>query len=253
VTATVTVVKLGGETLAGQHGTLDGVATVAGTHPLVIVHGGGVRLSGWLERLGIASRFDGGRRITDDEALPVAVAVLRGLVNSELVAALQRAGVRAVGLAGSDGGMLRAERIRELGRVGRVASVDPRVLLAQLDAGFVPVVASIATDEDGELCNVNADEVAAGLAAALQGRLLLLTDTDGVHGRDGRTVARLDRAEAERLIADGTISGGMIPKVRSALEVVAAGGREVVIADGRGSGAIARAIGDAAAGTRIGA
>jgi acetylglutamate kinase len=252
VTSTVTVLKLGGETLAEQHETLAGLAVVVRDQPVVIVHGGGTRLSGWLERLGIETRFVEGRRVTDDEALPVAVAVLRGLVNAELVAALQRAGALAVGLAGADAGLVRAERVPELGRVGRVASVDPRVVRELLDAGFTPVVASIAIDAAGELCNVNADEVAAGLAAALHGRLLLLTDTDGVRGADGRVIPRLEAAEAERLITDGTISGGMTPKVRAALAVVAAGGREVVIADGRGSGAIARAIGDPAAGTRIG-
>jgi len=248
----ITVVKLGGDTLAEGHESLEGIAAVVAARPVVIVHGGGTRLSITLDRLGIPSRFHEGRRVTDDAALPVAVSVLRGLVNAELVAALQLAGATAVGLAGSDAGLVRAERIPSLGRVGRVVAVEPRILRELLVAGYLPVVASIALDEDGELCNVNADEVAAGLAAALRGRLLLLTDTDGVRDRDGQRMLRLAPADAERLIAEGTISGGMIPKVRAALDVVAAGGHEVVIADGRGPGAIARALGETDAGTRIG-
>ena len=247
------VLKLGGETLADQHATLQGVAARAGRQPMVIVHGGGKRLSGWLERLGVESRFEDGRRVTDDEALSVAVAVLRGLVNAELVASLRRLGAPAVGLSGVDGGLITAERVPALGRVGRVTGADPRLIENLLREGHLPVVAPIAVDEHGELCNVNADEVAAGLAAALGGRLLLLSDTDGVKDALGRTIPRLDAATIESLIADGTISGGMIPKVRGALAVLDAGGREVVIADGRGPDALARALDDPSSGTRLGA
>ena len=246
-----TIVKLGGETRAEQHATLDGVAAAARGRRLVIVHGGGKRLSEWLDRIGIESRFVEGRRVTDDAALPVAVAVLRGLVNAELVASLVRLGVRSVGLSGADGGMIQAERVPELGRVGRVTGVDPGLVGELLDAGFVPVVAPIALDEYGELCNVNADEVAARLAAALRGRLVLLTDTDGVWDGDGRKINQLDPAGAESLITSGVVSGGMIPKVRGALAVIAGGGREVVIGDGRGEGALARALDDPTFGTRM--
>lgn len=245
------MVKLGGETLAEHHATLEGVAEAARGRRLVIVHGGGKRLSGWLDRLGIESRFEDGRRVTDDEALAVAVAVLRGLVNAELVASLQRLGSPAAGICGADGGLIRAERVPALGRVGRVVGAAPAIVDELLRAGFIPVVAPIALDEHGELCNVNADEVAAGLAAALRGRLVLLSDTDGVRDRDGQKIAQLDAAEVEALIAAGTISGGMIPKVQGALAVVAAGGREVVIADGRNAGALARALDDPSYGTRI--
>jgi acetylglutamate kinase len=246
-----TVVKLGGETLAEQHATLEGVAEVGRRRRLVVVHGGGKRLSSWLDRLGVQSRFEDGRRVTDDEALSVAVAVLRGLVNAELVASLQRLGSPAVGISGADGGLIRAERVPALGRVGRVTRAEPGIVDELLRAGFVPVVAPIALDEHGELCNVNADEVAAGLAAALHGRLVLLSDTDGVRDGDGKRIARLDSASAEELIAGGVISGGMIPKVRSALAAVAAGGQEVVIADGRSAGALARALDDPSFGTRL--
>lgn len=247
------VIKLGGETLADQHATLEGVADRARRQPMVIVHGGGKRLSGWLDRLGVESRFQDGRRVTDDEALEVAVAVLRGLVNAELVASLRRLGAPAVGLSGADGGLIRAERVPGLGRVGRVIGADPRLADELLRGGYLPVVAPIALDQDGEICNINADEVAAGLAAALGGRLLLLSDTDGVKDAEGRTIPRLDGPTVEALIAAGTISGGMIPKVRGALDVLAAGGHEVVIADGRGPDALARALDDPTYGTRLGA
>lgn len=245
------VVKLGGETLAEQHDTLRGVAALAGERRLVIVHGGGKRLSAWLIRLGIESRWDEGRRVTDDDAIEVAVAVLGGLVNLELVAALVALGVKAVGLSGIDGGLISAERIPELGRVARVSGSRPELLAALLDDREIPVVAPLALDETGVICNVNADEVAAGLARALRATLVLLSDTDGVRDADGRRIERLDAAGAEARIADGSISGGMIPKVRGGLSVLEAGGREVVIADGRSADALRRALADPTFGTRL--
>ncbi len=245
------VIKLGGETLAEQHATLEGLAAGSKRRRLVVVHGGGKRLSAWLDRLGIESRFEDGRRVTDDETLSVAIAVLRGLVNAELVASLQRLGANAVGISGVDGGLLTAERVPELGRVGRAPRARPAILEDLLRAGFLPVVAPIALDEQGEICNVNADEVAAGLAAALRGRLILLSDIEGVRDGDGRTITELHPAAAEDLIAAGVISGGMIPKVRGAIAVLEAGGQDVVIADGRGPGAITRALDDRTYGTRI--
>jgi acetylglutamate kinase len=249
--ADTVVVKLGGETLAEQHDTLRGVAALASEHRLVVVHGGGKRLTVWLERLGIESRWDAGRRVTDDAALEVAVAVLGGLVNQELVASLVSLGCRAVGLSGIDGGLLVAERIPELGRVARVVDARPELLDSLLTAGSVPVVAPLALDGAGQICNVNADEVAAGLARALRATLVLLSDTDGVRDGDGSRIERLDAAGAEERIADGRISGGMIPKVRGAMGVVEAGGREVVIADGRSPDALRRALSDPTFGTRL--
>jgi acetylglutamate kinase len=245
------VVKLGGETLADQHDTLRDVAAAARRHRLVVVHGGGKRLTAWLERLGIESRFEAGRRVTDNETLEAAVAVLRGLVNGELVAALARLGVGAVGLSGIDGGLLVAERVPALGRVARVTGARTGVVDAVLAAGLVPVIAPLAIDEAGEICNVNADEVAGGLAAALGARLVLLSDIDGVRDADGQRLPVLDPGRIEALIAAGTISGGMIPKVRSAVEVLRTGGREVVIADGREPGTLASILDGQAIGTRI--
>ena len=245
------VIKLGGETLAEQHATLQGVAEAARRQALVVVHGGGKRLSSWLDRLGVQSRFEDGRRVTDDETLSVAIAVLRGLVNAELVASLQRLDAAAVGISGVDGGLIVAERVPGLGRVGRDVGAQPKLVEDLLRGGFIPVVAPIALDEDGETCNVNADEVAAGLAAALGGRLVLLSDTDGVRDGDGQKIERLDGPAVEHLIEEGIISGGMIPKVRGALAVLAAGGRDVVIADGRGPGAITSALEDPTYGTHL--
>jgi acetylglutamate kinase len=245
------VVKLGGETLAEQHDTLRGVAELAAEYRLVIVHGGGKRLSTWLDRLGIESRWEAGRRVTDDAALEVAAAVLGGLVNRELVASLVGLGASAVGVSGIDGGLLVAARVPDLGRVARVTDARPALLEALLDAGHVPVVAPLALDEAGEICNVNADEVAAGLARALRARLVLLSDTDGVRDADGRRIDRLDASGAATRMADGSISGGMIPKVRGGLSVLEAGGPEVVIADGRSPDALRRALVDPTFGTRL--
>jgi acetylglutamate kinase len=249
--AGLVVLKLGGETLADQHETLRGLASAAAGRRLVIVHGGGRRLSGWLGRLGIESRWAEGRRVTDDAAAEVAAAVLGGLVNAELVAALVTLGVPAVGVTGLDAGLLVAERLAELGRVARVGGARPAVLEALLDHGLVPVVAPLALDAAGEICNVNADEAAAGLALALGAGLVLLTDADGVLDGRGLRIARLDRQRAEALIAEGVIGSGMVPKVRAALEAVESGGVEVVIADGRGPGALHRALEDPAAGTHL--
>jgi acetylglutamate kinase len=238
----IVVVKLGGETLAEQHDALRGVAAATAGRRVVVVHGGGRRVSEWLTRMDLESTWVEGRRVTDEAALEVATAVLAGLVNTELVASLVRLGVAAVGLTGVDAGLVSGSRIPELGRVAGVGGARTAVLATLLAGGYTPVVAPLALDADGTLCNVNADEVAAGLAGALGVRLVLLSDTDGVLDEAGRPMRRLDPATAEELIATGVIAGGMIPKVRSALAVLAAGGREVLIADGRGARAVEQAI-----------
>ena len=181
----VLVVKLGGTTIADQSQVLAEVAAVARQRPIVLVHGGGKRITEWLERLGVPSKFEGGLRVTDAQSLEVAAAVLRGVVNSELVAGLRDLGVDAVGLSGVDGGLLVAERIPQLGLVASVVGLRRDLLDAILVGGQVPVVAPLARDADGIVCNVNADDVAAGIAAGLGARqLVLLTDVDGV--RDAR-------------------------------------------------------------------
>jgi acetylglutamate kinase len=248
----ILVLKLGGTTLADQQQVLAEVAAVARSRPVVIVHGGGKRITEWLDRLGVPTRFEGGLRVTDAQALEVAAAVLRGVVNSELVAALRDLRVDAVGLSGVDGGLLVGERVPGMGLVAHVVGIRRDLLDAVLVGGQVPVVAPLARDEEGIVCNVNADDAAAGLAAGLGARqLVLMTDVDGIRGADGVKIASLTAAEAEALIGAGTILGGMVPKIRAALGGIAAPGAEAVICDASAPGALARALEDPTFGTRI--
>jgi acetylglutamate kinase len=248
----IVVLKLGGTTLAEQRQVLAEVASVVRRRPVVIVHGGGRRITEWLDRLGVPTRFEGGLRVTDAAAIEVAAAVLRGVINSELVTALRDAGVDAVGLSGVDGGLLVGERVDGMGLVAHVVGIKRDLLDAILVAGQVPVVAPLARDEGGVVCNVNADDAAAGLAAGLGARqLILMTDVDGIRGADGAKLVTIGAAEAEALIAAGTISGGMVPKVRAALAGIATPGAEAIICDAAAPGALARALDDPAFGTRI--
>ncbi len=250
----IVVVKLGGTTLAEQQQVLAEVAQVARTRPIVLVHGGGKRMTEWLERLGIQSRFENGLRVTDPAALEVAAAVLRGVVNSELVAALRDAGCDAVGLSGVDGGLLIGERLPNVGLVATVTGVRRDLLDSLMVGGQVPVVAPLARDENGMVCNVNADDAAAGIAAGLGARqLVLMTDVDGIRDASGAKLSTITPAEAEALIADGTIRGGMVPKVRAALMALAWEGSEAIIADGSAENALARALDDPTFGTRVSA
>lgn len=223
------VVKVGGSTLADGEAGLDGVASlVRAGERVVVVHGGGPEATAWLEAMGIPTGFQRGRRVTDDRALPVVVAVFAGLVNKRLVAALADRGVEAVGLSGADGGLLRCRwGDPSLGFVGEPASVDGRLLARLVDAGFTPVLAPIGfVDADGRrvLLNVNADSVASEVAVGLRARAVyFLTDVEGVRGRDGTLVRRLTATEARALIADGTIAGGMIPKVEACLRAAERG------------------------------
>lgn len=258
------VVKLGGTTIAEQSHVLDQIAAVGAERPVIVVHGGGKRVSDWLGRLGVPTRFEDGLRVTDAPAMEVAAAVLRGTVSTELVAALRARGADAAGLSGVDGGLLTGRRVDGKGYVARVTGVRRALLDAVLAAGCIPVVAPLAQDEAGEVCNVNADDAAAGLARGLGARLLvLLTDVDGVRDGSGAPIASLGVDEAEALIAHGVIDGGMIPKVRAALHAVGAGGAggepaggpgcvEAVIADGSAPDALTRAVHDPRFGTRIG-
>jgi acetylglutamate kinase len=248
----ILVVKLGGTSLADQAQILEDVAAVARQRPVIVVHGGGRRISEWQERLGLTSRFENGLRVTDLMTLEVAAAVLRGVVNSELVAALRDLGVDAVGLSGVDGGLLIGERVPELGLVAHVVGVRRDLLDALLVAGQVPVIAPLVRDEQGVVCNVNADDAAAGIAAGLGARqLVLLTDVDGVSGSDGQRLERISSVEAEELIASGVISGGMVPKVRAALGALSWDGAEAVIADAATPAALRRALDEPRFGTHV--
>ena len=248
----ILVVKLGGTTITDQQQVLEELTAIARQRPVVLVHGGGRRITEWLERLGVPSRFEGGLRVTDPAALEVAAAVLRGVVNSELVAGLRSLGVDAVGLSGVDGGLLVAERIAHLGLVARVVGLRRDLLDAILVGGQVPVVAPLARDEEGIVCNVNADDAAAGIAAGLGARqLVLMTDVDGVRDAEGRRLDSLTVGEAEALIDSGVINGGMVPKIRAALAAVTWEGSEAIIADSAADRALERSLNEPTFGTRI--
>jgi acetylglutamate kinase len=202
----------------------------------VIVHGGGPQIGATLARLGRESTFVDGRRVTDDETMEVVEMVLGGKLNREIVALVQQAGGRAMGLTGSDGGMLSVERLREpdLGRVGRVTQVDPAAIRAATDAGFVPVIAPIGVDAQGVTHNVNADEAAGAIAIALHAeKLIMLTDVEGVKDAGGRLIRQLGSQEARKSIAEGSIRGGMIPKVECCLAALEGGVASTHVIDGR--------------------
>jgi acetylglutamate kinase len=204
----------------------------------VIVHGGGPQIAATLERMGRQSRFVDGRRVTDDETMEVVEMVLGGKVNREIVELIQQAGGRAVGYTGSDGGLLRVRRKtidgQDLGRVGEVVSVDPVVVRAALDGGFIPVIAPIGVDEKGLSYNVNADEAAGAVAGALRAeKLMLLTDVDGVLDARNQLISQLSVEECRRLIADGTIKGGMIPKMECCIQALSEHVACTHVVDGR--------------------
>ncbi len=213
-----------------------------GVNP-VIVHGGGPQIARLLEQIGKQSRFIEGMRVTDDETMDVVEMVLGGQVNKQIVALINRHGGRAVGLTGKDGGLITARKMRladsdepdhDLGQVGEVEAIDPAVVAMLDDDGFIPVIAPIGVGHDGASYNINADLVAGRLAAVLGAeKLLLLTNTPGVLDPDGKLLTGLTAAETERLIAAGVIHGGMLPKVRCALDAVNAGVRTSQIIDGR--------------------
>ena len=204
----------------------------------VIVHGGGPQIGATLKRLGKESRFENGLRVTDDETMEVVEMVLGGKINREIVELIQQGGASAVGLTGSDGALLRVRRKKvdgtDIGRVGEVVEVDPRVLAAVTEANFVPVVAPIGADEEGLTYNVNADEAAGAIASALGAeKLILLTDVEGVKDAQGTLMSQLSSEEARKRIEDGTIRDGMIPKVQCCTQALAKGVARTHIIDGR--------------------
>ncbi|MCO5296411.1 MAG: acetylglutamate kinase [Fimbriimonadaceae bacterium] len=222
------VIKYGGNAMrdpAVLHGVIRNVLLLqlVGIRA-VLIHGGGPEIDRWLERLGIAKRVENGLRVTDADTMAV-VEMALARTNKQLVAEVQKAGGLAIGLSGRDGGLLTAEPISEsLGRVGEVIGVDTRAIEMALDAGFVPIVCSVASDTQGESLNVNADSAAAALAGAIHaGKLILLTETDGVlAARQDPTslISRLTPERARAMIADGSADAGMIPKLEAALHAL---------------------------------
>lgn len=204
----------------------------------VVVHGGGPQIARLLDRMGKKSTFVSGLRVTDDETMEVVEMVLGGRVNPEIVELVSRAGGRAIGLTGGDGGMLRVRRKEidghDLGRVGEVVAVDPGPIRSVAEAGYVPVVAPVGVDEEGLTHNVNADEAAGAIASALHAeKLILLTDVEGVRDSGGSLISRLTREEVAKLVEEGTIEGGMIPKVACCVSALDGGVGRTHVIDGR--------------------
>jgi acetylglutamate kinase len=203
----------------------------------VVVHGGGPQIEELLKRLGQSSSFIDGRRVTDDATMEVVDMVL-GRLNREIVELVNRAGGRAIGLTGNDARMLQVRRRliggKDLGRVGEVVGVDPGPIRDVSAAGYVPVVAPLGVDGEGQIYNVNADEAAGAIACAFHAeKFILLTDVEGVKDKSGKLLSRLARDEVKGLIDEGTISGGMIPKVECCLDALAGGVERTHIIDGR--------------------
>ena len=248
------VLKLGGRALDGAQ-ALDELADdlVALGGSAVVIHGGGAEVTAWGERAGVEARFHGGRRVTDPAALDVAVAVLAGLVNKRLVAALRHRGLDAVGIAALDGGSALVAPHADaaaLGAVGTVTAIDVRLIETLLAGGFVPVISSIGA-VDGGLFNLNADDLAAALAPALGAdALVLLSDTPGLL-LSGAVVSRLGASELAVALASEDVSGGMRPKLEAAGQAVAAGVPSAWIAAWDGPGSLARFADGTARGTRI--
>ena len=213
-----------------------------GVNP-VIVHGGGPQIGRLLEQIGKESRFIEGMRVTDNETMDIVEMVLGGLVNKQIVSLINRHGGRAVGLTGKDGGLITARKLKlskiefenqDLGQVGDVESIDPAVVEMLYDDDFIPVIAPIGVGVDGVSYNINADLVAGKLASVLGAeKLLLLTNTPGVLDPDGKLLTGLEAGETDRLVEQGIIHGGMLPKVTCALDAVKAGVKTSHIIDGR--------------------
>ncbi|NBO31212.1 MAG: acetylglutamate kinase [Cyanobacteria bacterium LVE1205-1] len=205
----------------------------------VVVHGGGPEINSWLDKLGIEPQFKNGLRVTDAATMDVVEMVLVGRVNKEIVALINQSGGLAVGLCGKDGNLIRArpQGAADIGFVGEVSSVKVNILNSLVKSGYIPVVSSVAADEHGQAYNINADTVAGELAAALGAeKLILLTDTSGIlqNYQDPSTlIHHLDISAARKLISDGIVSGGMIPKVNCCVRSLAQGVKAAHILDGR--------------------
>ncbi len=246
------VIKYGGNAMVEQH-LKSGFARdivlmkLVGINP-VVVHGGGPQIGNLLKRIGKESTFVDGMRVTDDETMDVVEMVLGGLVNKEIVNLINIHGGRAVGLTGKDGDLIRARKLSitrnspeaqapeiiDIGHVGEVASIDPSVVDMLVHSDFIPVIAPIGVGNDGRAYNINADLVAGKVAEVLQAeKLMLLTNTQGLLDKQAKLLTGLTSRQVDALIADGTITGGMLPKIRCVMDAVAGGVRSAHIIDGR--------------------
>jgi acetylglutamate kinase len=243
------VVKYGGnamtdERLKGSFARDVVLLKLVGINP-VVVHGGGPQIDELLKRVGKKGEFVQGMRVTDAETMDVVEMVLGGLVNKEIVTLINQHGGRAIGLTGKDGSFIRARKLLvpsrddesemlDIGQVGEVASIDPEIVALLETREFIPVVAPIGVGSDGRSYNINADLVAGKLAEVLRAeKLILLTNTPGVLDKDGKLLTGLTPKQVDELFADGTIHGGMLPKIGSALDAAKGGVKSVHIIDGR--------------------
>ncbi|MGI6403624.1 MAG: acetylglutamate kinase [Oscillospiraceae bacterium] len=207
---------------------------------VVLVHGGGPEITGTLKRMGIESRFVGGLRYTDAETAKVVQMVLAGKTNKDLVSLLERRGGRAIGLCGIDGGMIKVQKHKgseDLGFVGDITSVNTTIITDQLAKGYIPVIATVGTDEEGNVYNINADTAAAAIAGALKAEnLILMTDVRGLltdKDDENTLIPVVNISQVPALIKEGIISGGMIPKIESCVEAVRREVSKAIIIDGR--------------------
>ncbi|WP_017942577.1 MULTISPECIES: acetylglutamate kinase [unclassified Thioalkalivibrio] len=243
------VIKYGGNAMTEDHLKASFARDIVllkqvGVNP-VVVHGGGPQIGELLKRLGKETEFVNGLRVTDRETMDVVQMVLGGIVNQEIVSLINRFGGRAVGLTGKDGQMIRATPLREygasggqstvdLGHVGEVEGVDPAIVHTLDESDFIPVIAPIGFDREGKAYNINADTAAEKLAVVLDAeKLFLLTNTPGVLDGNGNLLTKLSAPQVDEMIRDGTIHGGMIPKIRCALDAVRSGVNATHIVDGR--------------------
>jgi len=242
----IMVIKLGGSAMEDEN-LLSNFARdlvllkLVGLHPIA-VHGGGRHINEMLGRLGIESSFVQGMRVTDSSTMEVVEMVLAGSLNSSIVTRINLHGGRAIGLTGKDGAMLKARSLQvevdgkavDLGRVGEVCSVDKRILVDLSNDGFIPVIAPIGYDDSGASYNINADLAASAVAAELNAeKLILLTDTPGILDADNKTRSQIDSNQIEAAIRSGEIHGGMLPKVRCALEALERGVKSTHIINGK--------------------
>jgi len=246
------VVKYGGHAMVDAQLKTDFARDITllkfiGLNP-VVVHGGGPQINRVLDQMGIRPQFVRGMRLTDGPTMDVVEMVLGGKVNKSIVAQINQQGGKAVGLSGKDGGLIEAKKMRILhqadagsppeiidpGMVGEVTRIDPQIIHTLSEKGFIPIIAPVGAGAGGETYNINADLVASHIATALSaGRLILLTDVDGVMDADGRLISSIDAATISRMIADGSISGGMIPKIEYALFALKNGVEKVPIINGK--------------------
>ncbi len=248
----IVVIKYGGHAMVDEdlkkNFALDVILLkYVGLNP-VVIHGGGPQISDLLNSLSIKSEFIDGMRVTDKRTMDVVEMVLVGKVNKEIVAFINQSGGQSVGLSGKDGHLITAEKMKylkakgdnqppeiiDMGMVGKITAIDNRILLSLMEGQFIPVVAPIGAGKNGETYNINADLVAGQIAASLQARkLILLTDTEGVLDKEGRLISTLRVEEVQGLIDNGTIKGGMVPKITCCLEALKSGVKKAHIIDGR--------------------